>query len=148
MRDLIRTAISVLGLAVAATVTLAVTADNEATARVHHHLPPLPPPPPPLPPPPPPPPPPNLTLSFVPQMPSIPADTPLGTTVATVTAAWSDGSPFTGTLGFAAPYLDDGGTFALSCTACATANLVVHPLGLGVSGDGGSVQKVTVEAVQ
>jgi len=141
MRDLIRTAILVLGLAVAATVTLAVTADNEATARVHHHLPPLPPPPPP-------PPPPNLTLSFVPQMPSIPADTPLGTTVATVTAAWSDGSPFTGTLGFAAPYLDDGGTFALSCTACATANLVVHPLGLGVSGDGGSVQKVTVEAVQ
>src|SRR6516165_4196406 len=139
MRDLIRTAILVLGLAVAATVTLAVTADNEATARVHHHLPPLPPPPPP---------PPNLTLSFVPQMPSIPADTPLGTTVATVTAAWSDGSPFTGTLGFAAPYLDDGGTFALSCTACATANLVVHPLGLGVSGDGGSVQKVTVEAVQ
>ena len=137
MRDLIRTAILVLGLAVAATVTLAVTADNEATARIHHHHPP-----------PPPPPPPNLTLSFVPQMPSIPADTPLGTTVATVTAAWSDGSPFTGTLGFAAPYLDDGGTFALSCTACATANLVVHPLGLGVSGDGGSVQKVTVEAVQ
>ena len=141
MRDLIRTAILVLGLAVAATVTLAVTADNEATARVHHHLPPLPPPPPP-------PPPPNLTLSFVPQMPSIPADTPLGTTVATVTAAWSDGSPFTGTLGFATPYLDDGGTFALSCTACATANLVVNPLGRGVSGDGGSVQQVTVEAVQ
>ena len=131
MRDLIRTAILVLGLAVAATVTLAVTADNEATARVHHHLPP-----------------PNLTLSFVPQMPSIPADTPLGTTVATVTATWSDGSPFTGTLGFATPYLDDGGTFALSCTACATANLVVNPLGRGVSGDGGSVQQVTVEAVQ
>jgi|SRR6516164_1464765 len=137
MRDLIRTAILVLGLAVAATVTLAVTADNEATARIHHHHPP-----------PPPPPPPNLTLSFVPQMPSIPADTPLGTTVATVTAAWSDGSPFTGTLGFATPYLDDGGTFALSCTACATANLVVNPLGRGVSGDGGSVQQVTVEAVQ
>ena len=90
----------------------------------------------------------HLTLSFVPQMPSIPADTPLGTTVATVTATWSDGSPFTGTLGFATPYLDDGGTFALSCTACATANLVVNPLGRGVSGDGGSVQKVTVEAVQ
>jgi len=137
MRDLIRTAILVLGLAVAATVTLAVTADNEATARIHHHHPP-----------PPPPPPPNLTLSFVPQMPSIPADTPLGTTVATVTATWSDGSPFTGTLGFATPYLDDGGTFALSCTACATANLVVNPLGRGVSGDGGSVQQVTVEAVQ
>ena len=83
-----------------------------------------------------------------PQMPSIPADTPLGTTVATVTATWSDGSPFTGTLGFATPYLDDGGTFALSCTACATANLVVNPLGRGVSGDGGSVQQVTVEAVQ
>jgi hypothetical protein len=79
-------------------------------------------------------------------MPAIPADTPLGTTVATVTAAWSDGSAFTGTLMFAAPYADDGGTFALSCMQCATANIIVSPLGLGLSGDGGTVQYLTVSA--
>ncbi|HEY1430364.1 MAG TPA: hypothetical protein VGF39_01830, partial [Stellaceae bacterium] len=55
---------------------------------------------------PPSPPAPTLTLTFAPQMPSIPDSTPLGTVVATVTAAWSDGSAFTGTLMFAAPYAD------------------------------------------
>jgi hypothetical protein len=88
----------------------------------------------------------TLTLTFAPQVPSIPASTPLGTVVATVTAAWSDGSAFTGTLMFGAPYYDDGGTFALSCMQCATANIVVNPAGLGVMGDGGTVQKVTVVA--
>src|SRR6516225_4500678 len=43
-------------------------------------------------PPPPPPPPPTLTGTFKPQMVSIPSSTPLGTTIATFTAAWSDGS--------------------------------------------------------
>jgi hypothetical protein len=100
---------------------------------------------PPPPPPPPPPPTPTLTLTFAPQMPSIPASTPLGAVVATATAAWSDGSAFTGTLMFAA---DDGGTFALSCMQCATANIVVNPAGLGVAGDGGTVQNVTVVAAQ
>jgi hypothetical protein len=89
-----------------------------------------------------------LTLTLNPQMPSIPASAPLGTVVATATAAWSDGSPFTGMLGFTTPYADDGGTFALSCTTCATANLVVNPLGLGVGADGGTVQNVTVVATQ
>jgi hypothetical protein len=98
--------------------------------------------------PPPPPPPPTLTLTFNPLMPSIPSDTPLGTVVATATAAWSDGSAFTGTLMFAAPYADDGGTFVLSCTQCATANIVVNPAGLGVMGDGGTVQNITVSATQ
>jgi hypothetical protein len=95
-----------------------------------------------------PPPPPTLTLSFSPQMPSIPADTPLGTAIAMVTAAWSDGSVFTGSLMFSAPYADDGGTFALSCMACATANLIVSPTGLGLAGDGGTTQNVTVVATQ
>ena len=90
----------------------------------------------------------TLTLTFSPQMPSIPQDAPLGTVVATATAAWSDGSPFTGTIMFGSPYADDGGTFALSCMRCATANIVINPLGLGVTGDGSSVQLVTVVATQ
>src|SRR6516164_6364728 len=85
----------------------------------------------------------TLTLTFNPQMPSIPENTPLGTVVATATAAWSDGSPFTGTIMFTPPYSDDGGTFALSCMRCTTANIVINPVGLGVMGDGGSVQYVT-----
>ena len=90
----------------------------------------------------------TLTLTFNPQMPSIPENTPLGTVVATATAAWSDGSPFTGTIMFTPPYSDDGGTFALSCMRCTTANIVINPVGLGVMGDGGSVQYVTVIATQ
>lgn len=67
---------------------------------------------------------------------------------ATATAAWSDGPAFTGTLMFGAPYADDGGTFALSCTQCATANIVVSPAGLGLNGDGGTVQNITIVATQ
>jgi hypothetical protein len=90
----------------------------------------------------------TLTLTFGPQMPSFPDSSAPGTIVATVTAAWSDGSPFTGTLMFAPPYADDGGTFALSCNSCATANIVINPTGLGVMGDGGTVQNVTIVATQ
>jgi hypothetical protein len=68
--------------------------------------------------------------------------------VATVTAAWSNGAPFTGTINFVGPYENDGGTFGLSCTQSATANLIINPLGLGVSGDGGTVQNVSVQATQ
>ena len=81
-------------------------------------------------------------------MPLIPDSTPLGAVVGTMTAAWSDGSTFTGTLMFGSPYGDDNGTFALSCMQCATANIVVNPVGLGVMGDGGTVQNVTVVATQ
>jgi hypothetical protein len=91
---------------------------------------------------------PTLTLTFNPQMPSVRDTVPLGTVIATVTAAWSDGSPFTGTLAFGSPYADDGGTFALSCQSCATANIVVSPTGLGLMGDGGTVQEITVVAAQ
>ena len=95
-----------------------------------------------------PPPSPALTLTFNPQMPSVQDTVPLGTVIATVTAAWSDGSPFTGTLTFGSPYADDGGTFALSCQSCATANIVVSPTGLGLKGDAGTVQQITVVATQ
>jgi len=80
--------------------------------------------------------------------PSVPSSDPLGAVVAMVTAAWSNGSQFTGTINFVAPYNDDGGTFSLSCTQCATANLIISPLGMGTSGDGGTVQNVTLQASQ
>ena len=98
--------------------------------------------------PPPPPPSATLTLTFNPQMPSVQDTVLLGTVIATVTAAWSDGSPFTGTLAFGSPYADDGGTFGLSCQNCPTANIVVSPTGLGLMGDGGTVQQITVVATQ
>jgi len=94
------------------------------------------------------PPPATLTLTFNPQTPSLPNTSPLGTVVATVTAAWSNGSPFTGTLAFGQPYADDGGTFALSCGQCATAQIVLSPAGLGIMGDGGTVQNITIVATQ
>lgn len=87
------------------------------------------------------PPPRTLTITFTPPNPSIPDTSPLGTFVARVTAAWSNGDPFTGTLAFAAPYFDDGGTFALSGD-----QLIVSPTGMGVSGDGGTIQRVSIEA--
>lgn len=84
-----------------------------------------------------------LTLSFNPAKPSIANTTPLGSTVATITAAWSDGSPFIGTLGFAAPYSNDHGTFAISGN-----NLIVNPVGPGVSADANTTQNVTIVATQ
>jgi hypothetical protein len=87
--------------------------------------------------------PPALTLTVTPPNPSIPQTAPLGSFVAKVTAAWSNGAPFTGTIQFVAPNFDDGGTFALSGS-----DLIVSPVGMGVNGDGGTVQHVTVQASQ
>ena len=86
---------------------------------------------------------PYLTVSFSPPSPSISARAPVGTVVATINAAWSNGSPFTGTLGFNAPYSNDKATFAISGK-----NLIVNPSGPGVSGDGGTIQNVTIVATQ
>jgi hypothetical protein len=88
-------------------------------------------------------PPPALTLTFSPAAPSMQETAPLGSQVATIIAAWSDGSPFSGTLSFASPYLDDGGTFGMSGS-----NLIVSPAGAGLNGDGGTIQNVTVSATQ
>jgi hypothetical protein len=85
-----------------------------------------------------------LTVTVTPQSPSIRSTSPAGTSVATVTAAWSNGAPFTGTLSFGAPYVDAGGTFALANVN----QVIVSPLGLGVSGDAGTTQWVTVVANQ
>jgi hypothetical protein len=84
-----------------------------------------------------------LTLSFNPSSPSIAANAPLGSVVATITASWSDGSPFTGTLSFAQPYSNDNGVFAISGNT-----LIVNPSGPGLSADANTVQNVTIVAAQ
>jgi hypothetical protein len=82
---------------------------------------------------------PTLMLSEQPAAPSVPASSPIGTVVTTLTAIWSNGAPFTGTYGFAAPYSNDGGLFALS------GNQVVVNASLPA---GMSTQNITVEATQ
>jgi Domain of unknown function (DUF4082) len=84
-----------------------------------------------------------LIMSFSPANPNMAATTPPGTTVATVNVTWSDGSPFTGTLGFAPPYSNDAATFALSGNS-----IIINPAGKGVSADRGTTQYITVQAMQ
>jgi hypothetical protein len=86
----------------------------------------------------------TLSISFNPPAPSAPADTPVGTVIAAISAQWSNGSPFTGTLSFGSPNFSDGGTFAID----GSSNLIVSSTGPGVSGDGGTVQNVTLVATQ
>ena len=61
----------------------------------------------------------------------------------TITASWSDGSPFTGTLSFGAPYSNDNGTFAILDNS-----LIIDPAGPGVSALGDTAQNVTIVATQ
>jgi hypothetical protein len=86
---------------------------------------------------------PYLKLSFNPPNPSISSDAPLGSVVATITASWSDGSPFTGTLSFAQPYSNDNGTFATIGSS-----LVVNPSGPGLGTAANTTQTVTITATQ
>jgi len=85
----------------------------------------------------------SLILSFDPPNPSIPANAPLGSIVATITPIWSDGSPFTGTISFGPPYSNDQGVFAISGN-----NLIVNPSGPGVSAAANTIQNVTIVATQ
>ena len=85
----------------------------------------------------------TLTLNFNPSNPSVPANAPLGTVVATINPTWSDGSPFTGTLSFAKPYSNDEGVFAISGS-----NLIINPAGPGLSADANTVQNVSIVATQ
>ncbi len=84
---------------------------------------------------------PTLSLSFNPPSPSIPATSALGTVVAQIVPAWSDGSHFTGTVAFALPYVSDGGCFSID----GNLNLITA---CDLSGDGGTVQNVTLSATQ
>lgn len=87
--------------------------------------------------------PPHLTLTFNPPSPSIARAAPRGTVVSTIVAAWSDGTPFKGTLGFGPPYSNDAGTFAISGN-----KLIINPAGPGVSALGGTIRNVTITATQ
>jgi hypothetical protein len=86
---------------------------------------------------------PYLTLSFNPPNPTIGSNAPAGTVVATITASWSNGSPFTGTLSFGAPNSNDHGTFAISGD-----QLIVSSAGPGMTADGDTTQLVTIVASQ
>jgi hypothetical protein len=86
---------------------------------------------------------PYLTLSFNPANPSIASNAPAGTVVTTITANWSDGSPFTGTLSFGPPNSNDQATFAISGN-----QLIVNPNGPGLAADGNTTQLVTIVATQ
>jgi hypothetical protein len=83
----------------------------------------------------------QLVISINPSSPSILPDAPPGTVVATITVAWSDGTPFTGTLGFAPPHSDDGGIFAISGD-----KLIINPEGPGALGLIGTTRNVTITA--
>jgi hypothetical protein len=85
----------------------------------------------------------HLIISFNPPNPTIPANAPPGTVVAIISASWSDGTPFSGTLGFGPPYSNDGGIFAISGD-----KLIVNPEGPGVSALSRTAQKVTITATQ
>ena len=85
----------------------------------------------------------SLALSFNPPNPSIPANTPLGSVVATITPTWSDGGRFIETLSFGSPNSNDQGVFAISGN-----NLIVNTSGPGVSADANTVQNVTIVAAQ
>jgi hypothetical protein len=87
--------------------------------------------------------PPHLVLSFNPPSPNILPNSPRGTVVTTITPAWSDGTPFTGTLDFGPPHHNDGGTFAISAY-----KLIINPAGPGVSASGGRELNVTITATQ
>jgi hypothetical protein len=86
---------------------------------------------------------PYLNITVSPSNSTISSTTPLGATVAQVTAAWSDGSPFTGTLSFGPPNFNAGGVYALDGN-----NLIISPNGPGVGATGGTTAYVTIVATQ
>jgi hypothetical protein len=85
-------------------------------------------------------PPPTLNLTVNPSSPTVSSNAELGAVVTTLTATWSDNSPFAGSYGFTTPYGDDSGRFAISGNQVITHN--------DLSGLAGTVQEITVEAVQ
>jgi hypothetical protein len=82
-----------------------------------------------------------LSLSFNPPNPSIAADAALGTAVTTVTATWSDGTAFMGSLSFGPPYSNDQGVFAISGN-----KVMINPSGPGLTGLANTTQNITVQA--
>jgi hypothetical protein len=71
--------------------------------------------------------PPQPVITVMPSTPSVPDTTRLGAVVATYSVKMSDGSPFTGSVGFGPPYYDGKGAFALSGNS-----IIVNPKGPGL----------------
>jgi hypothetical protein len=82
-------------------------------------------------------------ITVTPNIPEIPDTTPLGGVVATYAVTMSDGSPFTGSVRFGAPFFDAGGVFALSSN-----RIIVNPVGPGVGSNMGTItDHITLEAI-
>jgi hypothetical protein len=87
---------------------------------------------------------PQPVITITPTTPEVPDMTPLGAVVATYAVAMSDGSPFSGTVRFAAPFFDAGGIFALSGN-----NIIVNPNGPGIGPNITTMtDRITLETVQ
>lgn len=86
---------------------------------------------------------PQLVISFDPPMPSLPASAFTGTVVSTVHVVWTNGAPFTGTLGFGPPFFSDSSVFALSGN-----DVIVNPDGPGLGADGDTTQMLSIIATQ
>jgi hypothetical protein len=84
---------------------------------------------------------PTLSVSLNPSNLRIPSTSSVGTIVGQIVPAWSDGSRFIGTVSFASPYFSDGGCFSID----GSLNLITA---CDLSGDGGTVQNVTIAATQ
>jgi len=82
-------------------------------------------------------------IVVAPVTPHIPDTSSRGAVVATYSVTMGDGSPFTGTVRFGAPYYDGGGVFALSDN-----KIIVNPDGPGVGPNRTTVTKhITLEAI-
>ena len=82
-------------------------------------------------------------ITVAPNSPEVPDTTPLGAVIATYRVVMSDGSPFTGTVRFGAPFFDGGGIFALSGNS-----IIVNPSGPGLGPNMTSItDHITLEAI-
>jgi hypothetical protein len=61
----------------------------------------------------PPPPVPTPRITFNPSIPSMPDTSPVGAQITQIIVTMSDGSPFSGSLGYGSPYFNDGGICAI-----------------------------------
>lgn len=86
-----------------------------------------------------PPPAPVPVINFNPTQPSMPDTTPVGTQISQLVITMSDGSAFTGSVGFGSPYSSDAGICAIQGT-----NLI---LGANLP-PGSSTQHCTITATQ
>jgi hypothetical protein len=87
---------------------------------------------------------PQPVIMVLPDIPKVPDTTPLGAVVATYSVTMSDGSPFTGTVRFAAPHHDGKGVFALSGN-----KIIVNPSGPGLGPNKTTItDHLTLEAVE